>query len=366
MSEKAREMQGVDPKANVFANLYPVLYAAETPVSGGYEQQSMLTATVADQLSDGLRGRRVLDLGCGYGTTSMALARFGPARITAVDTSLAMIKLFQKVMLTDEDLESYLYELGAEEVLGDLFAVTLEHLKRRRAEFQNGIFKAQKFERLDVQCGSIIGMSQGGFHCVVGNNFLHWPVNQRKAVLKKALPDWSDREIVDQAIRDTLRPIATSLVNGGVGVFLEPKDFITFDTDPEREAYCEAHTMSSHPAFIKFNQTFNRLLKENYGIDRATPKTTGLFAISRIAGWAEAVGLKLLRVTHVEMVYNCDPIKAIYVRMPMWLGSQTNLSFDEKLKLGQRVMAEIDSVVTPEDRAVPVQQQQFVICFEKE
>lgn len=367
MSDRAKEMQGVDPKANVFANLYPMLYAAETPVSGGYEQQSMLTATIADQLCGGLHRRRVLDLGCGYGTTTMALARFCPGHITAIDNSEKMIELLKIVMLSDVDLEMYMRHRGAEEVLGDLFPVTLEHLKRRRAEFQQGIYHTAYGDRLDARVVSSLELQSAlcDYDCVVGNNFLHWPVNQRKAVLKKDQPFRTDSEIIDLAIGDALRPIARTLKHGGVGVFLEPKDFITIDDDPDLERYCEAHTMVPHPVFFTFHRLLNRLLKENYGLDRAMPKTTGMFNVSRIEGYVKSAGFKLLRLTHVETVYNCDPVKAMYVRMPMLLGS-LNLSFDDKINLGKQVMAKIDSMVTAADRAVPIQQQHFVICVQKE
>ncbi len=360
--------QGVDPKAKVFADLYPVLYAAETPISGAYVTTSWMSATIADVLSGGLAGKDVLDVGCGYGTTSAIIANFKPKRIMAVDNSEAMIELYRNVMLSDLALHNWLIEKNARPVLQDLYYPTLYHLLARRAQFQNGAFykNGGKAEALCCSSLSLSRDSVGTFDVVIGNNFLHWPVNQRLAELRKdnASSNRSEEQMLSRAVNDALLPIADVLRDGGVAVMMEPKDFMTDDLYPDHEAALEAGSMTAHPLFKKFHETFNRLLKEGYGIDRKVPTNTGLFKNSKLQGYAEVAGLKLERLVHAENSFTCDPVKAFYVRLPMVLGG-LNIPFDDKLKLGQQTMIEFDKLVTAEDKELPLQTQYFYICLRR-
>ena len=112
------EIQGQDPKGNVFSDLYPLLYAAETPISGAYAASSMVGATIADALvHGGLRDCRVLDVGCGYGTTTAALANFAPGNIVAIDNSGGMIQFFRDIINPDVDLWLKYGTREAEDVL---------------------------------------------------------------------------------------------------------------------------------------------------------------------------------------------------------------------------------------------------------
>ena len=72
----------------VFDDLYAAVRAAEAIVSGGYTRQSEIAATLAESYA-GLAGKKVLDIECGYDSTSVATADFGPREIVAVDRSPA-------------------------------------------------------------------------------------------------------------------------------------------------------------------------------------------------------------------------------------------------------------------------------------
>ncbi len=360
--------QGVDPKAKVFADLYPVLYAAETPVSGAYVTTSWMSATIADVLCGSLAGKDVLDVGCGYGTTSAIIANFKPKSITAVDNSAAMIELYRNVMLSDLALHNWLIEKDARSVLGDLYYPTLNHLLARRAQFQKSAFY-RNGGKVNTLCCSSLGLSRdkmGTFDVVIGNNFLHWPVNQRLAELRKdnASGSRSEEQMLARAVNDALVPITYVLREGGVAVMMEPKDFMTDDVHPDHDAALEAGSMTAHPLFKKFHETFNRLLKERYGIDRKVPTNTGLFKNSKLQGYAEAAGLKLERLVHAENSFACDPVKAFYVRLPMVLGA-LNIPFEEKLKLGQQTMVEFEKLVTADEADLPLQTQYFYICLRR-
>ena len=130
--------QGERPDV-VFDDLYPILYAAETPVGGAYVRMSDYAASFADAYG-GIKDKVVLDIGCGYGTTTMAIAAFNPKKIVAVDSSPQMIELLKQLLLSDDDIESWLYEKGAKDILGKFLECTVRHFEWMRAAFRDGLF----------------------------------------------------------------------------------------------------------------------------------------------------------------------------------------------------------------------------------
>lgn len=366
MADKAKEIQGQDPKGNVYADLNPILYSAETPVSGAYVLSSWACALYADALAGGLRGKDVLDLGCGYGTTTSVLANFAPRKIVAVDSAPAMTGLMQKIMLGDLNaLENWLEGKDAREVLGDLFEQTVEHYHRRRQEFDEGIFNRHGGKLLIETMSSLkLSPEIGQFDVAVGNNFLHWPVNQRKAELKKLFPDEKDSVLTLDATVDALIPIASALKSGGVAVLMEPKDFMAIDTDQEWEKDLDSHTFVSQSVFRKFHGTFNKLLKERHGIDRAIPTTSGLFLASRLPALCLRAGLRLKRIAHFEMAWDCEPISSLYVRLPLVLGG-VNIPFKDKISLGKATMEEMRRTVTKEEMSQLMRVQYFYLLLKK-
>lgn len=354
-------IQAQDPRGNVFSDLAPILYAAETPVSGSYVVSSMMTATLANaMLQGGLFHKRVLDVGCGYGTTTMSLSCFRPHVIEAIDNSAPMIELMRILMFGNGNLRDYLNEKNARLVLRDLFDSTLNHFIERRREFQTGVFH-QTGGVLNVTLGSVMDLKDKyGFDAIVGNNFLHWPVNQLKANMNGQV-GCSDERLTDAATITALTVLKNLLRPGGALVLMEPKDFITCDDDSALDDYCEANTMAMHPVFLKLHTIFNRLLKERYDIDRAIPKTTGMFKRTKFEGWCEKAGLRLERIDYSENAMLCNPMNAFYVRLPMVLG-KLNLTFDEKMQLGMDTMNELSRTVTSEEKHTFVRGQNFYIC----
>ena len=90
---KEVQIHAHDPKGDLFEGLFPVLYSVEGWVRGSYSRQSQTSALLAEVASGGLRNKDVLDMGCGYGTTTFAVSSFFPASITAVDNSSAMTEI---------------------------------------------------------------------------------------------------------------------------------------------------------------------------------------------------------------------------------------------------------------------------------
>jgi SAM-dependent methyltransferase len=352
---KAEDVQG---KGNVFGSAFPILYASEGPVEDGYARNSATCAVYADaHLARGLRGSRVLDLGCGYGTTTAALARFEPSHITAIDPSAEMIGLMRVVMEGTEDLDTWLRAQGADGLLKELYGPTLKYLQDRRTAFQKGTFIRHGGE-LKIERKGVFDLEHGDyppFDVAVGNNMLHWPVNQMKE--KEKINTREALLFVLGRIRRILRPYGTA-------VFMEPKDFMTFDGESERETDCTAHSMTTHPVFIAAHTRFGELLKKEFGIDWVVPKSTGLFPVTEFLGWCHAAGFEIQRFTHVEFMNQAEPLLWCACRFLIWLGKLT-VSFEDKLRLARQVYEELDRELAAEDRKVPMFSQSFYVVLQK-
>lgn len=361
----ARQMQGEDPRGKVFSGLTAVLYAMDTSMS--YEVSSLGTVHCANVLAGGLRGKRVLDLGSGHGNTTLMLGQFSPAEIVAVDNSDAMLELMRLVHSDDYvDTRAWLEQREAPAVLGTLYEPTAARLIERRNQFAQCIFRRNS-GKLAMHTMSVLELgtaSLGLFDAAVGNNMLHWPINQRRAQMHKQYPQRSEEEIREQAISETFAAIASRLKQGGIAVLMEPKDFMFCDTDPRLEAQCEDKTMVSHPLFIRFNALFNEILKQRYGIKRDVPKTTTLFPMSRLPIWCERAGLRLKHILHQENAWFGDKIQALQARMPMWLG-QIAIPAADKIAITAEVTDEARRTMTDEEQRAAVFVHYFYICLER-
>lgn len=353
-TEKGRDVQGQDPKNVVFQGLASVVYAAEAAVSASYVDQSRTAAAIAEFACGGMRGKAVLDVGCGYGTTTMAILRHVPACVVAIDTSQAHMELLSLILTDGEDIDLALRRRNAPEILGRLYPGALAHFRAMRQEYLSGLFRLSG-GRLIAKEGSSLDLTpavtEGTVDVVVGNNWLHWPVNQRRAVHTTAgLPD---EACVTQAVIDALTPLAAVLAPDGVAVLLEPNDFAWDDEDRSWNEMLERQTMSSHPVYLAFQETINRILKDDHGIERAVPKTARLFPKSRMAGLFRDAGFVLERTCFYEGTFSCDPIDACLVRAPMWLGSQP-LPFDAKMGTIERTASALRATLPAERLALPI------------
>lgn len=212
-----KQAQGMDPKGQVFKGAAAIVYAASVPVDGSYVDQSRISAACADMaVAGGLKGKRVLDVGSGFGTTALAISRYCPSEIVSLDSSEQHIELFRTIFEGELDLRAYLEGKSANEVLGDYYEPTLRAFQNMRVEYRGGLFR-----RLGGKLSPIIGSSldlphgnMAPFDAVVGNNFLHWPMNQRKAeYVKQGIPE---SDALQRAFFDAVMPLRRALDDDGV------------------------------------------------------------------------------------------------------------------------------------------------------
>lgn len=323
---KDQAVSGSDPKGEVFAALAALVYAAEKPVSGTYIDQSRVLAASIDAAvgGKGLYGSRVLDIGCGFGTTTEALCRYAPASVTAVDSSEAMVSLLYMVLIGEEPIESHLERYDAKEKLRSFYPGLLTSLREMRRGFRGNLFQRMGGTLLPAQgsCLKLANQAQEPFDAIAANNMLHWPL---KAAMEK-------EEYAD-AFRSVFSQLSAGLTKSGICGAVEPKDFMDDDLDPKRNADLEAHETMSHPVRRAYEARLNQLLKERHGIERGMPRTTKLFQTSRLPALLEECGLKLESMRVFESVRMGDPFDSFAVRAPMSTGT-IDLPIETKLDLG--------------------------------
>ena len=333
--------QGRNPQT-VFADLAPALYALNFR-DGGYARQSDFCAALAAAALGGLEGKNVLDLGCGYGTTTLALSAWHPAHITAVDSSAPMVEFMRAIFKDTGDLGVWMERNGAATLLRSLgfYKPVLEHFRTMRRVFQGGSFALRdgrlrifREDSLWLDWLDIDGIYES-FDAIVGNNFFHWPVNQRVGDMLKAQPRRPREDIIPIAVADALAPLRRRVRRGPV-VLMEPADFITLDDNPAFDRYIEEHGMTAHPFYLRFQAAVNDILWRDYGVERTTPKRTTLFRRSELPKLMERGGFRLEKMHHLEAAYVNDPFEVCLSRLPMNLGG-VSIPFEEKVAVMKKV-----------------------------
>lgn len=311
----------------MFAAHAALIYAAEKPVSGTYIDQSRVLAASIDAAmgGKGLYGSRVLDIGCGFGTTTMeGLCRYATASITSIDSSAAMVELLRIVLLGEESIESHLDRYDAKTKLRSFYPGLLTSLHEMRRGFRGNLFQRMGGTLHPAQ-GSCLELAKQGlepFDAIAANNMLHWPL---KAEMEK--------KPYEEAFRSVFSQLSAVLATDGVVGAVEPKDFMDDDRYPDRNADLEAHETMSHPVRRAYEARLNELLRTRHGIERGMPRTTKLFQTSRLPVLLAECGLKLESMRVFESVRQGDPFDSFAVRAPMSTGT-IDLPIETKLDLG--------------------------------
>lgn len=339
-----------DPKGDLFEGLFPVLYAVEGWVRGSYLRQSQNSALLAEAtISGGLREKDVLDIGCGFGTTTFAISSFFPASITAIDNSKAMIEMMRFLLLGKGDVELWLIQKGSKEVLGSRFERTVEYLKFFRRCFRQNSFWAESPRLKTVNSSLMDFFSSGLFDVAIANNALHWPVNQ----VKKDHEKEGRSPQTDDCIVAVLAKARDLLRVAGVLVVMEPRQVTALDTDSSRAENFDRFGSNSNSVFVNLNLILNRILKERYSIERDAPKDLEMFRVSRMPDLAVKAGFELERVVVIEepsLVRSVDFYPTI---IPINLAT-VDLPLPEKVKIIREAEAELNDILTEEEKSLPV------------
>ena len=348
----------------VFESLYPILYASIAPISGAYDRQSEKCAALADAYA-GLSNKRVLDAGCGFGSTSLAISAYGAGEIVAVDRSKSMLDLLRQVLLSHNDLSIWLETKGAHSVLGEFYYPTVQYLRWMRATFQGSVFYQHgTLHPLLYNILKLQDLSLGRFEVIIGNNFIHWPVNERMNEIKQADPQLTEEQVLARACHDALWPLASLLSPGGLAVFMDSKSFITLDNNWELDAKLEQKTITEHPVYKAFHKGLQRIFKQEFGIDYALPRKTELFRRTQLDALMELGGFRLKHFHHVDVTHAGDPLAFCTANFPLLLGN-IPLEFDKKLAIGRRVQAELAARLPDGISNTPIREQQFFLVLER-
>lgn len=354
LNTRSTATHGSDAKGQLFRGEFPLLYALEGLLVGGYAQQSANTAMLLEAMLGGIRGREIADIGCGYGTTTYQLARFNPARLLAYDTSAEMIELADLILRSDDPIEAWLMQHGARVIYGERFADMVTYFELMRRGFRSMRAYAP-LERLSLQVADIMSLQgKADIDGVAANNVIHWPVNKLRA---QHIDDGT-------AVVRVLSKLSSLLKMGGVAVLMEPKEFVVDDRDPAFEEYLESRTIDAHPIYRQANEIMNILLLREFGVERHTPGCARLFPITRFGQLARKSGFELVRVVHAEERVLVDPLTWCAVRMPIWMGG-VDIPFEDKLHLTRRVEEMIKRAGSASDLLEPMWQQAFFFVLSK-
>lgn len=357
--------------SNVFSDAYAILYSAEAPVSYAYKQQSEMTASVANEHtghSGGLQGLRVLDLGSGYGQTTLAVMAYCPEQIIAVDRAAGMVNMFEHVLLSQGNIDIWLRSKGADELLEDLYAKTAAHLRWMRATYEKSLFRKRggQLMVLNEDIMTLDPQTIGLFHCIIANNSLHWPIKERQKEIMQARRDVTDEDALAQAIPEVLKRLASLLRPGGILVAMEPKAFISFDKEEDKDLENEltANTLTENSIYRKFHLTLQHLLKEKYDRDYEIPEKPSGYPMSKLDTLAKEGGFTMKRWWHRDVTFVGDALTTCFTLFPLTLGS-IDLPFSVKVELGRQVRREIPAMLTDEDAMTPIREQQFYLVFQR-
>jgi hypothetical protein len=176
-----------------------------------------------------------------------------------------------------------------------------------------------------------------------------------------------------QATRDALRSLATLLPPKGLAVITETKDFVTIDQCPDLgpahtcrdlEIDLERSYPGEHPRYLTFHALVNRILKDEYGVERDLTQSTKLFQTSTLPAIVQSGGFALRRIHLIERTLVCDPFDNFFVRLPMLLGT-IDIPLQEKIALTKRVRRELGKTPWHEILQHPLRIVWFFLVLER-
>lgn len=354
---------GYDANGDTFGGIAAaVLYMLLEAVRGAYRRQSDFCAAACGPLW----GKRVIDMGCGFGTTTVAIAQHNPAEILAIDNSHVLADIFQKLLM-ESNLGALITFLHAEKVIGQNSTKRMSRLLRgMRDEFRNSAFQ-QGGGPVNLNRGSCLELSVSGFDTVVGNNFVHWPINQLR---KRLEGQGEDPETAHHnAVISVLRSLGAMLKPGGKIGLLEPKNFVVIDNDPELDQMItKRSSVLAHPVYVRMDEITNEVLARDYGIIRKPAKSASLFKRSETPGLFAEAGFNSVQIHLRETAGDArspqEMIEAVFASTPMHLAG-VNLPMEEKIMIAKRLRRMAKRILPSSAFQQPMREVAFVFTAKK-
>jgi len=342
-----------------------VLYLLLEAVGRPYRKQSDFCATQAGPLFN----QRVLDMGCGFGTTTGAIVRQAPRSIVAVDNSLLQTSIYEQVLLREGSIGALLAELQTEEIVGRNSATRiLQLLKEQRAELSGSIFRQHggRIQVIPDSCLNLLPEVYGYFDTVVGNNFIHWPIKalRDKLMVAGIQPEEAARLATIQA----LKTLSGVLRPGGTLALLEPMNFVSTGDAEFDSTLTNATAPLSHPVFIGMDEMTDTLLHTRGLLLPPRSGTDTLFTLPKLCGIFAESGLELQRTQFQEQNYACqgreEMVEVAFATLPMRM-ARIQLPFAEKLEIARLVRTQAERELPDSAFERPMRVVSFVFVGKK-
>lgn len=360
---------GHNVRGDAFAEAATVLYMYLETLAGTYRQCADRTVDLAGSLF----GKRVADVGCGFGTTTLSIAAGMPAEIIAVDKSETQTELFKSIFHGGGALLDVLNRMDTTAVIGEEgHQALLAHLTNMWTEYWASRYGARSpFPHvITADCLTLTAdMFSGELDVLIGTHLAHWPINQRRSEL---IAQGVDAEVAyQQATRETLSALARPLKKGGTLALFEPMNFVGMKDKPELQQELTARTAAlCHHVFRAMDEMINTILLREHSITRTLPTSANLFELTEMRRVFAECGLELHEpVDPRESRYHCktrlDMVETAFATLPMHIAS-VDLPFEEKLNIARRVRDRALRELPHEAFQKPMQSYGFVFVATKQ
>lgn len=358
--------QGVGGKT-VWDSLLPIFYSHPMLMEAYLKQSDLVVDTALRYLGgeDVYQGSHGLDPFCGQGNTLCpALGKGdGPASLLASDLSPQMVDLLRALVDPKVSVRDYiLARVGT--MRGDWEEVIAALEERRRFLLETRLVKTNWFQQvIDFRVASAWDApafaEKKPFDFVIANQGFHWVVGERDNARKASgFPSNLTDSLVEclGQMRSALRP-------GGMLVLGQSSDFVVLDDDAEADQQLLGSGLTARPEYWDLNREINKELAEA-GYKRDMPvdgdARTKIFLRSKLRHHAQASRFELLEFTQYSLVYHHDPVKAMKLRAPMWLGKvpPDQVSFEQRIEIIERAASRVAAA-----NHDPLVEQFFVIAL---
>ncbi len=331
-------------KGHLFDQIGVNYSGAEATRVQSYRSQSRNLTMVARMLHD-FQTADVLDVACGFGVTTLAVAAHNPRSITSIDPSETLTSLAKLIMQNDDDITAWYEQHDGHRLLGESFHQTVDYIAALRNGFKECLFHEQGKQPSILQAGLMEFDLAAQYDVVTLNNGLHWVVSQ----LRQQEVDPTASETMRAVLVKALRKIRILMKKGGVFVFQSPKIFVEF-VEPELEVHFTKHLAQAHPVLNILNAKVREIFETEQGIQRTVGTSPPfIYRLREMSEVAQESGFRLAETIHMEETLLSDDVLGYFkLLIPINLGD-IDVPMAEKV----RVVNEAAARIKPEASRLP-------------